>query len=102
MRRHQCRKRKISITQSKYTPLPLQFTAESTPRPAAKQGTTVERPNVLGSRMNPLQEVSTMADMPTGAPARPDRIPRRASTVPLTMQAEIFLPADTAVWRGER
>jgi len=43
-----------------------------------------------------------MPDMPTDAPAWPDRIPRRMSTVPLTTQTEISLPADTAVWRGER
>ena len=42
-----------------------------------------------------------MPDMPTGAPARPDRIPRRTSTVPLTTHAEISLPADTAIRRGE-
>jgi nicotinamidase-related amidase len=54
------------------------------------------------SRMDPLQEVSAMPDLPTGVPARPDRIPRRASTVPLATQAEISLPADTAVWRGAR
>jgi hypothetical protein len=43
-----------------------------------------------------------MPDMTTGALARPGRIPRRMGTVPLTTQVEISLPADTAVWRGER
>jgi hypothetical protein len=43
-----------------------------------------------------------MSDLPTGAPARPDRIPRRASAAPLITHAEISLPADTAVRRDER
>jgi hypothetical protein len=43
-----------------------------------------------------------MPDLPTGAPARPDRISRRTSPVPLTTQAEISLPADTAVQWSER
>jgi hypothetical protein len=43
-----------------------------------------------------------MPDLSTGAPARPDRIPRRTSIAPLTMHAEISLPADTVLRRGER
>jgi hypothetical protein len=62
-----------------------------------------------------------MPDMPTSALILPYRIQRRRSTISLTTQAEISLPtgpllhasgplsprgdalpADTAVWRGER